>query len=97
MIRPDTDDINQPRLARGNRQLKSAPIARKARVSTAIYKLNTYGGMEGRQSHHIGSEANVVDTYLEDELYRVVGAICSERNAQILTKLWAARVKLLVA
>lgn len=36
MIRPDTDEINQPGIAPGNRRLKSAPIARKARVSTAI-------------------------------------------------------------
>ena len=46
MIRPDTDDINQPRLARGNRQLKSAPIARKARVSTAIYNDRPSAGRE---------------------------------------------------
>jgi len=36
VIRTDTDQINQPRIARGNQRLKSAPIARKARVSTAI-------------------------------------------------------------
>ena len=38
MTRTDTDEINQPRIARDNQQLKTAPIARKARVSTAINK-----------------------------------------------------------
>src|ERR1700722_17924662 len=36
VIRTDTDVINQPRIARDSQQLKTAPIARNARVSTAI-------------------------------------------------------------
>jgi hypothetical protein len=36
VIRTDTDQINQPRIARDNQQQKNAPIARKARDSTAI-------------------------------------------------------------
>jgi hypothetical protein len=36
VIRTDTDQINQPRIARDNQRLKSAPIARNARISTAI-------------------------------------------------------------
>jgi hypothetical protein len=36
VIRMDTDQINQQRIPRDNPQLKTAPIARKARVSTAI-------------------------------------------------------------
>ena len=42
VIRTDTDAINQPGIARGNRRPKSAPIARKARVSTAINTWNTW-------------------------------------------------------
>lgn len=40
VIRTDTDQIAQPQIARGNRRLKSAPIARKARISTAINMLH---------------------------------------------------------
>ena len=47
VIRPDTDAINQPRIAHGNQQLKSAPIARKARVSTAINTVWTCGTQAG--------------------------------------------------
>jgi hypothetical protein len=36
VIRTDADPITQPQIARGNRRLKSAPIARKSRISTAI-------------------------------------------------------------
>jgi hypothetical protein len=36
VIRTDTDEINQPGTTRGNQRHKSAPIARKERVSTAI-------------------------------------------------------------
>ena len=41
VIRTDTDEINQPRIARDNQQPKNAPIARKARVSTAINSSRT--------------------------------------------------------
>ena len=36
VTRPDTDEINQPRIARDTQQPKSALTARKARISTAI-------------------------------------------------------------
>ena len=42
MIRTDTDAINQSRIARDNPQHKTAPIPRKARISTAINTIGLY-------------------------------------------------------
>ena len=49
--RTDTDEINQPRIARDNQQLQSAPITRKARVSTAINNMNR-GSLGSRFASH---------------------------------------------
>jgi len=46
VIRTDTDEINQPQIARDNQQLKTASIARKARVSTAINTVLPRQGQE---------------------------------------------------
>ena len=89
MIRTDTDEINQPRIARDSQQLKNAPIARKARVSTAI---NT---VEHKRAYCVGTIEDHGDMVVRRDENREPGytILHGEFGLQTFAKLKALTTK----